>query len=386
MKNREAKKLLDKYKSATVTQDEKAYLDSWYINEAKSKNKAINHELMQAHLDEVWEKLPGKGHEKSSIRHLMIKGAVAATVLLLLATGLLFYYRYSSKLPVFYANKHSRQDIPPGRNRAILVLANGKKIDLDAIKKGAVVHQNGLTITKANNGQLIYAASVSEGQSLQKELSFNTIETPKGGCYSIILPDGTTVWLNAASALKYPIQFSNRERRVELTGEGYFEVAHDKTKPFKVITSTQEIEVLGTHFNVNAYTDENETKTTLLEGSVKLKTKQAENIVQRSVVLKPGQQSSLNNTGLEVTEVNVDDAIAWQKGYFKFNRESIQNIMRKLSRWYNIEVVFETKKDPLLLFGGKISQTKNLQAVLQIIEETGNVHFSIEGRRVIVMQ
>ncbi|WP_316837367.1 FecR family protein [Pedobacter nutrimenti] len=382
MKNKEAKSLLEKYKSGTLSEEEQALLDSWYLQEAKSKSGPTNPEDMQNQLESIWTNLP----VHHNVRKLWNKKTwfKVAAALIIFSTGIILYNNHHSQSDI-YTNIPSRQKIVPGGNKATLILANGTRINLNNASNGQIVKQAGLTITKTKEGQLVYKVADNGYAPTQGGLNYNTIETPNGGQYQVYLPDGTKVWLNATSSLKYPIQFSTKERRVELTGEGYFEVAHNKTKPFKVVTTKQEIEVLGTHFNINAYADENATKTTLLEGSVKIKTHATKEIVQQSIVLKPGQQSSIDNK-LLVKYVNSDDVIAWQKGYFKFNQENIQSIMRKLSRWYNVEVVFQTEIDPSVVFGGKISQTKNLSAILRIMEETGNVHFKIEGRRVIVMK
>jgi len=279
----------------------------------------------------------------------------------------------------------NRNKILPGRNKATLTLADGSKIDLDDAKTGGIAKQAQLSVTKTATGQLVYtiANTDSTSSTATDKLSFNTIETPVGGQYQVILSDGTRVWLNAASSLKYPTQFAANKRQVELTGEGYFEVTKNKAKPFKVITDKQEIEVLGTHFNVNAYTDENAVSTTLLEGSVKIAVHLKNQSSQQSAILKPGQQSNLSNAGLAVGNVDTEDVVAWKNGYFSFN-EDFESIMRKLSRWYNIDVVYKIDKDPDLSFGGKISRSKSINSVLNIIETTGNVHFKIEGRRIIV--
>jgi len=383
--DKKLQELARKLFAGEISENEKEELDQWYNSFDDTYHEKVSDETVEQLETRLQQAILEKAdiNENSPAKRVILWLRIAVAVSIILCIGFYFYQDQHNNAEHVVS---ARQDISPGRNRAILTLANGKKIDLDIIKKGTVVHQNGLSITKTNSGQLVYEILATKDQTIQNKLSYNTIETPKGGRYSIKLPDGTVVWLNAASSLKYPTQFASNERRVELTGEGYFEVAHDQTKPFKVSSSNQEIEVLGTHFNINAYTEENAIKTTLLEGRVKIKIRQTKEKVQKLIILKPGQQSSFDNMGLTVKDVNTDDAIAWQKGYFKFNREDIQSIMRKLSRWYNFEVVFEAEKDPSLVFGGKVSQTKNLRAILQIMEETGSVHFKIEGRRVIVMK
>ena len=312
------------------------------------------------------------------------QAAAAAIFIFFFSVAYFFVHKKQQEQLIAITNKNK---IVPGRNKATLTLADGSKIDLDDAKAGGIAKQAQLSVTKTAAGQLVYtiANTNSTPSETTDKLSYNTIETPVGGQYQVILSDGTKVWLNAASSLKYPTQFAAGERRVELTGEGYFEVTKNKTKPFNVITGKQKIEVLGTHFNVNAYPDENAITTTLLEGSVKIAAYLKNQPAQQSTILKPGQQSIFGNTGLAVQNVNVDDVVAWKNGYFSFN-EDFDSIMRRLSRWYNIEVVYKIDKDPDLMFGGKISRSKSINSVLNIIETTGNVHFKIEGRRIIVIK
>ena len=316
-------------------------------------------------------------------RKQFVKWPAAAAIFIVFSVGIYFFIHKAQQTQLI--SETNKNKILPGGNKATLTLANGSKIDLNDAKAGGVATQAQMRITKTAAGQLVYTIANTNTTSPKAtdKLSYNTIETPVGGQYQVILSDGTRVWLNAASSLKYPTQFAANERKVELTGEGYFEVAKSRSKLFKVITDKQEIEVLGTHFNVNAYTDENAITTTLLEGSVKIAAHLKNQPAQQSAILKPGQQSILGNTGLAVQNVNVDDVVAWKNGYFSFN-EDFESIMRKLSRWYNIEVVYKIDKDPDLMFGGKISRSKSINSVLNIIETTGNVHFKIEGRRITV--
>ena len=316
-------------------------------------------------------------------RKQFVKWAAAAAIFIgFFSVAYFLIYKKQQEQLITITNKNK---ILPGRNKATLTLADGSKIDLDDAKTGGIAKQSQLRVTKTAAGQLVYTITNTNPASSETtdKLSYNTIETPVGGQYQVILSDGTRVWLNAASSLKYPTQFAVGERKVELTGEGYFEVTKNRAKPFKVITGKQEIEVLGTHFNVNAYTDEDATTTTLLEGSVKIAAHLKNQSAQQSTILKPGQQSILGSTGLAVQNVNTEDVVAWKNGYFSFN-EDFESIMRRLSRWYNIDVVYKIDKDPDLSFGGKISRSKSINSVLNIIETTGNVHFKIEGRRIIV--
>lgn len=317
----------------------------------------------------------------------VFKWVAAAVILFTLGIGYWFYtgdVSHNSLNTFKYAN-----DVPPGGNEAILTLADGSKISLTDAAKGELLNKQGIRIVKAKDGQLVY--TVDPGMVRTDEIVvFNTITTPRGGQYQINLPDGTKVWLNAASALKFPTTFTNlKERRVELSGEAYFEVSKNKQQPFKVLSSAtdkgraQEIEVLGTHFNINSYEDEDETKTTLLEGAIRIAALQNVN-KKYDMILSPGQQAVLSNSGLKTMTVDTEEAIAWKNGNFMFANEGIESIMRKLARWYNIEVVYQgkiTDKD----FVGTVPRFKNISEALTILELTNNVHFKIEGRRVTVM-
>lgn len=269
-------------------------------------------------------------------------------------------------------------DVNPGTNKAVLTLANGQKITLDDAKKGKLAEQTGITVSKSANGQLLYTVAATD--KVTKELSYNTLETPVGGQYQLVLPDGTKIWLNAGSSLKYPTSFAAlQERRVILKGEAYFEVAHNKEMPFRVETPKQTVEVLGTHFNVNAYLDEPDTKTTLLEGSVKV---MPENKTA-SLLLKPGQQAHVGNSSGVIT-IDTEAVIAWKNGDFILKDEDFEATMRKIARWYDVEVIYDESAPHDLELGGWVSRSKNISAVLKIIESTGKVHFKVQGRRVTV--
>jgi len=293
----------------------------------------------------------------------------------ILTAGLFFYQAHRSNSQVKLAKTSVyKNDIAPGGLKATLTLANGDKITLDGAKIGALAKQTGIIITKAADGQLIYTVSDTKSANAS---AYNTIETPKGGQYQIRLPDGTQVWLNAASSMKFPVSFSNsKRRRVELNGEAYFEVAHKNNQPFVVKTTRQEVEVLGTHFNISSYPDENITKTTLLEGSVRL---------NGGTLLKPGQQGVSTSNGLIVKHVNADEELDWKNKQFILNDEDLQQVMRRLARWYDVEVVYEgTPAD--IQFVGVVSNTRNISGVLKLMERTGKVNFKIAGKTVTVLK
>jgi len=302
----------------------------------------------------------------------------AAVAIVIIGLGLFFYTNRTSKQAD--VNK-TAFDIKPGGNKAFLTLADGKRLTLTDVKNGEVAQQHGVKITKAADGQLIYTVSSISNEN-NKNI-YNTIETPKGGTYQVRLPDGTKVWLNAASTLKYPVSFipSQARRVLLLGGEAYFEVAKDKKHPFIVQTDRQEVRVLGTHFNVNSYSDEKSDKTTLLEGSVKVIT-----LNGSSKTLIPGQQSQITKTNISVIEnIDLEDVTSWKNGYFKFN-EGLESIMNKVSRWYDMDIVYQTKPNNEAVFNGKISRNRSLKELLNMLEFVGDVHFKIEGRRIIVQK
>jgi transmembrane sensor len=307
------------------------------------------------------------------------KIAAAAVILITLSAGA-FYYFSGQKISGDLAN-----DIAPGGNKAILTLANGEKIILTDAKNGELSAQGGVVVTKLADGKIVYTVNPDKAGSVTP----NSIETPKGGQYQIVLPDGSKVLLNAASVLTYPASFANlKERRVQLKGEAYFEVAkvvmkdkssaHKESRmPFIVETDKETIKVLGTHFNINSYADEPASKTTLIEGSVLVEAAGAEKI------LVPGKQAVLGSEGLIIAEANIDEVLAWKNGYFVFESEDITSVMRKISRWYDVDVVFDGDK-PRDGFGGTVSRFSNVSKVLRKLELTNKVHFKIEGRRIIV--
>ncbi|MCC8424576.1 FecR family protein [Mucilaginibacter sp. UR6-11] len=298
---------------------------------------------------------------------------VAASLLIASIIGL---YVYKNKQAGYYTAKVKpyHYDALPGGNKARLTLADGEVIALDNAKNGWAAKQKNGTVTKAKDGELTYESGTGRPTEIPE---FNTITTPRGGQYMVILPDGSKVWLNAASSLKFPVAFTGAERKVELTGEAYFEIFKNKQKPFKLTVNGAVVEVLGTHFNVMAYNDESALRTTLLEGSVKISKN------DRNGLLKPGQQAEIDKQNvIRITEADTEQAMAWKKGYFKFNRDNIQTIMRQLSRWYDIDVVYEGKI-PDDEFVGKIRRSVNVSEVLRVLE-LNNIHFKITDKKIIV--
>lgn len=380
MKEKEAEFLLNKYLEGKCSPEEKIFVErSYNLAEEDSPELSTEPNYEDWH-HKIKDQLPKAQHRIFPWKRLVS----AAAVLLLLGMGLFFAKR---NIDATINNKNgSINDIAPGGNKAILTLANGKRVLLSDGENEMLLTQSGTKIIKASDGILLYSADGSN-KELTHSKEFNIIETPKGGTYRLRLPDGTHVWLNSASTFKYPVSFSSHhERRVLLlSGEAYFEVVKDKKHPFIVQTNKQEVEVLGTHFNINTYDDEPGVKTTLLEGivSVSILNKQGE--LGKAKILKPNEQAVFNGLSLSITEVNTDDVVDWKNGQFTFDDEPIDRVMRKIARWYDVDIEFKGRnKDQI--FSGSISRFEHISKVLEKLEMTGGVHFKLEGRRVIVMK
>ncbi|MBK0383645.1 FecR family protein [Pedobacter sp. SD-b] len=377
MKENQAKLLIQKYLSGNCTETEKALIETWYLQQNLDHHLDLTEEEQLSDLKEVSSRLEEEYHPT---RRMFKWSQIAAAIVIFFIGAGLYFYKNNAKKQVNNIEKQFVKDIKPGGNKAILTLANGKKISLDDAKDGELAKQSGILITKTADGKLVY--TITDPRSSNTNLNaYNMIETPRGGQYQINLPDGTKVWLNAASSLRYPTCFLGSKREVSLKGEAYFEVAKDKTKPFRVISDLQTVEVLGTHFNINAYNDEASTKTTLLEGSVKVKSKKTD----RHLILEPGNQSVLANKSLFKKNVDVEEAVAWKNGQFMFVNESLESIMRKLARWYNVDVNYESGIASST-FTGTISKYKNVSEVLATLELTNSVHFKIKDKTITVTE
>lgn len=299
--------------------------------------------------------------------------AAAAAVILMLGAG--FFWRQARNTPDNPGLVKEISDIGPGGNGAVLTLANGSTLVLDSLGNGPVATQQGSQAV-LQNGQLVYEPSGEETAGL----SYNTMRTPNGRQFRLQLPDGTLVWLNAASSIRYPVAFSRKERRVEVSGEAYFEVKENAAMPFVVEAGGRaEIMVLGTHFNVNAYDDEPTLSATLLQGRVRV------TAGGELVELKPGQQAQVRQGQRMkmVNDANLDKAVAWKNGTFNFEGSDLREIMRQLERWYDIKVVYE-KDIPHTEYFGEISKRNNLQGVLKILEKS-EVRFRLENNNTLVV-
>lgn len=352
---------------------------SWYFqNEPDELYPENGHlvNLIENKIDEADAPLI-LNHKKShqgTLWSFVRKLTVAAAVLCSL--GLFYFLFKGGKQPQFSAQTIHRSKIVPGGNKATLTLSNGHTIILDSAHNGMLASQGGVHIYKSKNGQLVYDVSQYNAGATD-ELAYNTINTPRGGQYQVILPDGSKVWLNAASSLKFPASFTGKQRTVILDGEAYFEVAKDKTHPFKVNVNNMEVEVLGTHFNIMGYQDEAATATTLLEGSVKITKGNA------TQMIVPGQQALVQES-IRVKNVNVDEVVEWKNGNFNFAHEKLEGIMRKIARWYDVDIDYEAKTTSAT-FVGTIPRSQNITEVLKYLELTGLVHFKIKERRITAM-
>jgi ferric-dicitrate binding protein FerR (iron transport regulator) len=297
----------------------------------------------------------------------------AAVLLVIAATVVTFWLNNHTKKSNPLATKTINQQILPGTNKATLILADGTTIALDTRANGAIARQGNVKIIKPSGGQIVYTLT---GQR-QSEVMMNTISTPRGGQYQLTLPDGTKAWLNAESSITYPAVFTGAERRVDIQGEVYLEIAPNSKQPFKATTSGTEIQVLGTSFNVNAYTNEKSVKTTLVEGSVKLITSEG------SLLLKPGQQGETISGNIKlIKDASISEALAWKNGFFNLQNADLQTVMRQLERWYDIEVKYEGPI-PVVTFKGEMDRGMSLSSIRQSFSDLG-IATRLEGRTLIV--
>lgn len=382
MEPKEIKSLLEKYRTGNCSKEERALLDAWYLEQLhKPANLSLDEiESAEAQIRaDVFNRI--EFTRQTKVRKLWMAGVAASVLITVFGLSLVFLKKEKTvrQTTISYVN-----DIAPGKHKAVLQLSNGNSIELNQTKEGVTFDGSGVAY---HDGSKLIAPAAT------KDVSMITAITPNGGTYAFVLSDGTKVWLNAASSIKFPQRFDEKSvRRVELKGEAYFEVASIKTTdkdierrvPFVVVTDRQEIEVLGTHFNVNSYQNELQTRTTLLEGSVRLNSVDKSGPQADGIILKPGHTAVLEGKRFTVLETDTEEAMAWKNGYFLFRNESLYSIMRKISRWYDVEVVYQGDFGHRE-FEGSVSRFKNVSEILRKFELTGNIHFKIEGRRIIVM-
>lgn len=332
----------------------------------------------------LYEKITGKNEQPKSPKHPFYKPFIfrmaAAVAFFAILSGGWYFWDYKTGpgqdagSPPAQAEK---PDIHPGGNKAILTLANGVKINLDEATGGVLASQGNTKIIKSGSGKLAYRADTT----VSPKVEYNVLTTPIGGQFQIRLQDGTKVWLNAASSIRFPATFTGKERQVELSGEAYFDIAPDAKRPFVVKVNNMQVKVLGTKFNINAYPEENTIKTTLEEGSIKVESKNKE------ITVTPGQQVRLTENGTMklMTHADLEEAFAWKNGLFVFHEATLSEVMKKISRWYGVQVEYANNQVSENHFTGAIRRQVNLSEVLKMLELTGGARFRIEGRKIIIM-
>lgn len=384
---KDIKNIIERYLSGKATAEETRFLESYYDYLSKNENRGTDtvrdlQNLEEENFNAIRTKI---ALPKRSKIIPFYKYASAAAILILICGG--FYFLFNKDI----ANSENEGnlaeaeniDVLPGTDKAILTLADGTHVMLDDKTTKNISNKDGVTISKAKNGQLIYAVASSNNALAHKTVAYNTIQTPRGGQYQVLLPDGTKVWLNAASSLKYPESFVGNTRNVELSGEAYFEVAKNKDLPFHVKSVNQDVEVIGTHFNINGYMDDRTIKTTLLEGSVKVSN------FNSAKILKPGEQAIADRSGnskIRITsDVDTDDETAWKNGLFQFNDADLKGILNQLERWYDIKIDYSSV--PNKRYNGMVPRKAKLSEVLKMLGKTGNIKFEIaEGKKLKVLR
>ena len=368
-----APELLKKFREGQCSQEELALLETWYNQYAPSSPKKLTDEEWANDVYAILSSLTISDRPEKR-RVLWPRLVAAASVMLLVSIG--YYFLTSKRTSPETGAQQPTRDIDPGGNKAILTLGNGEKIVLNTAKNGKLAEQGNTTINKTADGEIIYGTTKQESVNIKTQ--YNTVTTARGGQYHLVLADGTKVWLNAASSIKYPTVFNGQDREVEMTGEAYFEIAHDDAKPFKVITNGQTVDVLGTHFNINAYNDEPMISTTLLEGSVKVSGN------GKTVLLKPQQQSGIvpGTNQISINNIDAEAAISWKEGHFHFDRSDIKTVMRQFARWYDVDVQY-VGEIPEREFSGDIDRNSKASVALQILS-ISKVHFKIEDKKIIV--
>jgi transmembrane sensor len=366
--------LAHKYLMGTLSKEEQQEFDHWFntTNEEPIAVPDVLAEDKEAHRLAILKKIR-KELDAEAPRKITLWRNIAAAAAVVFVVGLtaLFYLKYQQRPEPIDTNSLA-SDIAPGKNAATLTLADGKKIVLSGLKDGRLLAQAGVEIEKRADGQLIYKQK-DAGTTVKPD--YNTLTTSRGEQYQVFLPDGSRVWLNAASSVKFPLSFGAlKERKVYLTGEAYFEVSKDKSRPFRVVSEQQVVTVYGTHFNINSYGDEATVKTTLLEGSVDV----------NGTLLKPNQQAVLAGGKINVIPVRVENVVAWKNGYFRFSAESLESIMRKVSRWYDVEVEFLNPSLKDVEFGGVVTRYTTISKVLEMLQLTEEASFELKGKTIIV--
>jgi transmembrane sensor len=378
--NKRLQKLARKYLKGKLNASDQLEIDEWFSQEEQGETYADTNLTLDEHRRLLLERIhvtAGIVAPETPVRSLWIKYTAAASVLLLLSAGA--YFALNQKPTIQQVVQATQRDIAPGGNKAILTLANGEKVQLTGAKNGLVATQGGVAIAKQSDGLIRYSSNQKE-QTAEKPQMFNTIETPRGGKYKLTLADGTIAILDAASSIHYPVAFNSNERNVEITGQVYFEVVHNTAKPFKVRVKGQVIEDLGTKFNINAYDDESVIRTTLVEGSISLTRS------SHTTILKQGQQAinTVTSAATNVVVADMEEAIAWKNDYFVFNNEPLESVMRKISRWYDVDIQYQNGQKINESYIGGLTRYANVSQVLKMLEITGDVRFEIRDKAIMI--
>lgn len=373
--------LLKKYNQGQLSTEEAALLETWYNMESALEKPKLTEAEVEQISRRIRSGLPLADPGPVKV-NLWPRLTAAAIITIILSAGLFYFGKERVDRPDKTAYS---DDVAPGVQGATLTLANGKKIRLNDAGNGEIAKEMGLSVSKTADGQVTYeiqsAAPADQATGTVGE-GLNTLSTAKGETYRIRLSDGSLVYLNAASSLTFAANlFEKGKRRVKLSGEAYLEVARDKAHPFVVESRGQEVEVLGTHFNINSYPDDPATATTLLEGSVRINAGSGK---LPGKILLPGQQAILSGNGLTVENVDAEEAVAWKDDFFLFENDDLGGVLKKISRWYDVEISYSGELDHVKITGS-ISRGNSLQQVLKMLEKTEKFKFKVQGRRVIVM-
>lgn len=390
MTEREIQKLVEKFLNGTASDEEEAKLHKWYDKKGFDSEEIMidtdgesKQDVKERLFNAISAKKENTGKNQLVRNRRVLRLSYAAAILIFLLSGTYFYFiNNSNKEPIHYTQL-MKNDVGPAGENAILEFDDGKLVGLDSTKIHDSLNSYGVALTKDGHGML--SLSIKPGTKGLKNRT-NTIRTPKGGHFHLILSDGTKVWLNASTLIRFPSSFTDAQREIYLEGEAYFEVAkvqnfENKNIPFIIKTQQQQITVLGTNFNVSSYPNDENERTTLSEGSVKVSPRGSDQFM----LLKPGEQSLVQENTVTKQLADLESTLAWKDGDFIFNHENLFDIMKKIERWYDVEVVFDEDVNKNRTFSGAVSRSRNLSDVLELLKMTGKVNFKIEGRRVFVM-
>jgi ferric-dicitrate binding protein FerR (iron transport regulator) len=392
--------LVEKHLNGELSDAEKQELESWK-NQSESNrrivryltdNSHLKHSISDSYPDERKDRVLASIHsmieadqgEGAKVKMMTIRKLMSAAAIIGLIACIAYFTLYERKPQPVAETKvpSATSDQAPGRDGAILKLSNGQEIVLDNAANGALAQQGSAKIAKRDGNVLVYSNNGKAG----REVLYNTLSTQIRKQFQVVLPDGSQVWLNSESSITYPTTFTGNERNVKVTGEVYMEVAKDAKRPFKVhiippVSGMEEtvVQVLGTHFNINAYADDSQIKATLLEGSIRLTTG------NKATTLKPGQQARVRTNNISVqSDVDLDKEVAWKNGYFQFKDDQLQTVVQQLARWYGVTVIYSPGfKVPDDTFNGRIPRSSDLTDVLNVLEKN-QVHFKVEGKKIIV--